>query len=93
MVWAFEFHQPIFKKITKAGLNSLLQKGYQISVKNLIFEDPIHNKRPVVVILMARMIKQSGSGSFWRKRAVQPVEAKEVEEDTEVNEAAEVSKA
>ena len=77
----------------KAGLNSLRQKGYQISAKNWTFKDSIHNKGPVLVILVARMIKQSGSGSFWRKRAVQPVEAKEVEEDTEVNEAAEVSKA
>ena len=67
-VWGFEFHQSIFKKITKAGLNSLQQKGCQILVKNWIFEDPIHNKGPVLVILVARMIKQSGSGSFLRKK-------------------------
>ena len=59
-------------------------------MKNWIFEDPIHNKGPVLVILVARMTKQSESGSFWEKKAVEAVEASE---DTEVNEAAEVSKA
>ena len=72
------------KKITKAGLNSLQQRGYQISVKNWIFEDPIH-KGAVIVILVARMIKHSGSGRFLRKKAV---ETSEAAEETEVNEAA-----
>ena len=35
-VLKFEFHQPVFKKGTYAGLNSLRQKGYRISVKNWI---------------------------------------------------------
>jgi hypothetical protein len=82
------------KKITKTGLNSLQQKGYQISVKNWIFEDPIHNKGPVLVILVAWTITQSGSGSFvLEKRAVETVEASEFAENIEANEATEVSKA
>jgi hypothetical protein len=32
--------QPFFKKVTSASLNSLRQKGYQILVKNWIFDDP-----------------------------------------------------
>ena len=36
------FHQPIFKRMTLAGLNRLQQKEYQISVKNGIFDDPFH---------------------------------------------------
>jgi hypothetical protein len=59
-------------------------------VKNYIFEDPFHNKGPVLVILVAGMIKQSGSGSVLRKRAVEAVEASEVAEDTEVIEAADL---
>ena len=35
--WAFEFYQPVLTKITWAGLNSLCQKRYQISVKNVVF--------------------------------------------------------
>jgi hypothetical protein len=35
-IWKFEFHQPVFKKVTLADLNSLWQKGYQISVKKSI---------------------------------------------------------
>ena len=38
------FHQPVFKKIASAGLNSLRQKGCQILVKNWIFNDPFHKK-------------------------------------------------
>ena len=44
MVWKFEFHQPVFKKVTQAGLNSLRQKGYQISVKTWGFDDPLNIK-------------------------------------------------
>ena len=48
----------------------------------------------MLVILVARLIKKSGSGSFFeKKRATEAVEASEVAEDTEVNKAAEVSKA
>ena len=42
----------VFKKMTLAGLNSLRQKDYQISVKNRIFDDPFHKKGPVLVILV-----------------------------------------
>ena len=38
------FHQPVFKKMTSAGLNSLRQKEYQILVKNLIFDNLFHKK-------------------------------------------------
>ena len=37
------FLQPVFKKITSAGLNSLRQKECQILVKNWIFDDPFHS--------------------------------------------------
>jgi hypothetical protein len=36
--------QPFFKKVTSAGLNSLRQKGYQISVKNWIFDYPFQEE-------------------------------------------------
>ena len=42
--------------------------GYQTSVENWIFEDPIHKQGFELVILVARMIKQSGSRSFLRKK-------------------------
>ena len=32
-VWTFEFHQPIFKKVTSAGLNSLQQERCQNQLK------------------------------------------------------------
>ena len=35
------------KKVASAGLNSLRQKEYQISVKKWIFDDPFHKKGPV----------------------------------------------
>ena len=62
-VWTFEFHQPVFKKVTLADLNSLQQKEHQISVKNWIFDDPFHKKGPVLVILVPGMIQPLGSGS------------------------------
>ena len=33
---AFEFHPPVFKKVTYAGLNSLRQKGYQLRLQRLL---------------------------------------------------------
>jgi hypothetical protein len=56
-----------FKKITSAGLNTLRQEEYQISVKNWIVDDPFHKKGPVLVILVPGMIQPSGSGSFLVK--------------------------
>ena len=47
----------------------------------------------MLVILVARIIKQSVSESFREKRAGEAVEASKVAEDTEVNEAAEIFKA
>ena len=60
-VLPFEFHQPVFKKVTLSGLNSLRQKRYQILVKNWIFDDPFHKKGQVLVILVPGMIQPSGS--------------------------------
>ena len=66
-VWKFVFHQLVSKKITSAGLNSLQQKEYQISVKNWIFDDPFHKKGLVLVIWVLGMIKPSGSVDFLMK--------------------------
>jgi hypothetical protein len=58
--------QPFFKEITSAGLNSLRQNDYQISVKNRIFfNDPFHKKGSLLVILEPGMIQPSGSRSFF----------------------------
>jgi hypothetical protein len=51
----FGFYQPIFKKVTLAGLNSLRQ----ISVKNWIFDDPFHKQGLVLIIWVLRMITPS----------------------------------
>ena len=53
--------------MTSAGLNSLQQKGYQISVKNWIFYDPLHKKGLVLVIWVLGMIKSSESVDFLMK--------------------------
>ena len=45
--------------MTSAGLISLRQKKYQISVKNLIFDDPFYKKGLLLVIWMQGMIKAS----------------------------------
>ena len=66
-VLKFVFHQPVFKKMTSVGLNSLRQKEYQISVKNWIFDDPFHKKGLVLVIWVLGMIKPSGSVDFLMK--------------------------
>jgi hypothetical protein len=66
-VWKFVFHQPVFKKITSAGLNSHQQKEYQISVKNWIFDDPFNKKGLVLVIWVLGMIKPSGRVDFLKK--------------------------
>ena len=55
------------KKVTSVGLNSLQQKGYQISVKIWIFDDPFHKKEPLLVILVPGMIQPSGSAIFSMK--------------------------
>ena len=63
----FVFYQPVFKKMTSAGLNSLQQKEHQISVKNGIFDDPCHKKGLVFVIWVLGMIKTSESVIFLMK--------------------------
>ena len=54
----FWYLQPVFKKLAKAGLNSLRQQGSQISVDHWNFDDSFHKK----VILVLGMIQPSGSG-------------------------------
>ena len=58
---SFVFHQPVFKKIASAGLNSLRQ----ILEKNWIFDDPFHKKGPLLVILGPGLIQPSGSVDFF----------------------------
>ena len=53
--------------MTWAGLNSLRQRRYQISVKNGIFWYPFHNKGPVLVIVVPGMILPSVSVIFLMK--------------------------
>ena len=65
--YPFVFHQPVFKKVALAGLNSLQQTGYQILVKQWIFDDPIHKKGPLLVILVPGIIQPSGSVNFLMK--------------------------
>ena len=47
--YPFVFHQPLFKKVASASLYSLQQKGYQMLLKNWIFDDPFHKKEPLLV--------------------------------------------
>ena len=54
------FYQPVFKKLTSAGLNSLRQKEYQIPVKYWIFDDLFHKMGLVLIIWVLGMIKLSG---------------------------------
>ena len=63
----FEFHQPVFKKVTSAGLSSLQQKGYQILVKIWIFDDPFHKKIIELVICVLGMIQRSSWVNFLMK--------------------------
>ena len=63
----FGYHNYFSKKLTSAGLNGLRQKGYQISVKNWIFDDLFHNKGPVMVILVPGIIESSGPVNFLMK--------------------------
>ena len=65
--YPFVFHQPIFKKVALAGLNSLQHKGYQILVKHWIFEEPFLKKGQLLVILVPGMSQPSGSVIFLMK--------------------------
>ena len=53
--------------MTSAGLNSLRQKEYQISVKNWVFYVPFHKNGLLLVIYVLRMIKPSESVDFLIK--------------------------
>ena len=87
-MWKFVDHSKVFKKkITQAGLKSLGQKGYQISVENLIFDGPFHKKGLFLIILVLGMIQSSGSVVFWWNEAVEVIEATKVVEAVEVIEA------
>ena len=76
-VMTFGFYQTVFKKVIMAGLNSLRQKGCQISVKNWIFDDPFYKKGVVLIIWVRKMIKPSGSVNFLR--SLRPLEAVEAD--------------
>ena len=56
----FVFHQPVFKKVALAGLNSLRQKEYPILVKNRFFDYLFLEKGQILIILMLEMIQASG---------------------------------
>ena len=43
-VWTFEFYQPVFIKVTSAGLNSLRKKKVPDISKKWIFDDPFQKK-------------------------------------------------
>ena len=60
-------HQPVFKKLTLADLNSLRQRGYQTSVKKWFFDDPFHKKGLVSILWVLGMIQTSGSVIFLMK--------------------------
>ena len=66
-VCTFVFHQPVFKKIISAGLNSLRQKEYQLSEKYWIFDDTFHKKGLVLILWVLGMIKPSGSVDILMK--------------------------
>ena len=56
-VWAFEFHQPVFKKVTKTGLNSISRKGAKIQHKFSWFcQNTFFPKHQNKVILIIRLL-------------------------------------
>ena len=64
----------VFKKVTLAGLNSLRQKVYRISVKIWIFDELFHKRGTVLVILVPGMFQppqsvmllmKCGCKSYW----------------------------
>ena len=65
--YPFVFHPPVFKKVALAGLNSLLQKEYQILVKNWIFDDLFREKGQVLIIFVLLLTQASGSVKFLMK--------------------------
>ena len=66
-MWTFEFHQPVFKKVTSAGLNSLRKKKVPDISKKWIFDDPFQKKGLVLIIWVVGMISPSGSVIFLMK--------------------------
>ena len=59
--------QPFKGFLTSRGLNGLRQKRCHILAKNWIFDDPLHKKGRVLVILVPGMIQPSGSVIFLMK--------------------------
>ena len=66
-MWTFEFYQPVFKKVTLAGLNSLRKKKVPDISKKWIFDDPFQKKGLVLIIWVVGMISPSGSVIFLMK--------------------------
>ena len=93
MLETFLYLQPVSKKVTQAGLNSLWEKEYQISVNNWIFYDPFHKKVLLLVILVPGMIHDYQDHEIlWWNCAVEVFESSEAADADEVIEAAEILK-
>ena len=59
---------PLFETIlTSQGLNGLCQKGCHILVKNWLFDDPLHKKLPLLVILVPVMIESVRIRKFFEE--------------------------
>ena len=76
-----------------AGLSSLWHQDCKTLVKIWIFDDPIHKKWSVLVILVPGRIQSSRQAVFWGKKGFGGRWVIEVAEAAEVNEAVKVSKA
>ena len=71
-----------------------VSKGCHLLVKNWIFDDPFHNKLPVLVILVASDVQTFRIRKFYGGNwALEAVEDSDNPEVAEVNDAGEVSKA
>ena len=66
-MWTFDFYPLNLILVSWNGLQSLQEKGCQILVKNWIFDDPFHKKKPLLFILVPQMIQPSGSVNFLMK--------------------------
>ena len=79
-----------FQKIDIGWPQQPLTEIVLISVKNWIFDDPLHKNGPTLVILGQEQSNHQDQEVFWWNRALEVVEAIEAAEADEVVEAAEV---
>ena len=82
--------QPFFKKITSAGLNSLNQKKYQISVKIGFLMIHFTKRGQYWTFWCQGWTNHLEQEVFWWNRVFEAVEVSEVAGVDQVNEAAEV---